>query len=872
MSEPIPTADRGSRNPKEEDVILAATTVTSGRSIVAEGDLLITGTVITGDIGGDVHIHEAAAIEVPPPPEPERPPDTVGFVGRAAELAYYQAMLAQAHIAVIVGMVGMGKSALAAKLSQQAAEPGKLFWHTFHPGESIQAIIWKMAGFLARHGEDGLWQMLQRTQIAGGKPPPPEILFDYLYQLIRGKGYVLVFDDFEHVDEDPLVEQLADRLRQEVRAGEFRLILTSQRLPAFIQLVQVQPLGGMTAADTQALLAAQDVHLTAEQSMALHARTEGTAELLALAAQALKRAGQPERLIERLAESADIERFLLKEVDESLSEEDRTVIEGVSVLLGHPGTRRAIETTLDARNLRRQLRFLADRFLLAARETEAEVEYNAHAIVQAFYYDTLSRRQRQEMHCRAGEYYEADEPDALRAALHYERAESPEQAARLATADIWLTVNRGHGLGLLRLLERFRAGQLPAQLWAQVQSARGELLVVVGDGPAAQKCFGAALAALEDLPPAPETAIAGARACRGMGEALRHSAPAAAVAWFERGLALLGDQDRLEAAALYVKLGHARYTLGEFEQAVEASQEALKRLPQTPHPLRASALLNLGIVYGTQGNLNRALICYNEALRLSESLHDLWTMAKAWHNIGVEHETAGQWNAALTAYQRGLEVAEQLGSQVQKATLELSSGILAMKKGEYEGAQTHLERCLSLSRQYDLGDYLVGSAASLADLHLRRGEVAAADPLLAEAEQRALTAGTRWQLPEIYRLRGEWRLARREPEQALAYALQALALAEELELPVEAGIALRVMGQAKLTVGEYEAAIALFERSLRVLMEHDPYESARTQMQWGHLLLASGDAPRGIELLQGARTAFEKLGARCDLAAIGTIL
>ena len=518
MAEPIPTVNRSSLNPKDgEDLIIAGTTVTGGRSIVAEGDLVITGTVITGDIGGDVHIHEAAAIEVPAPPEPERPPDTASFVGRAAELAYYQTMLAQAHVAVIVGMVGMGKDALAAKLAQQAAEPGRLFWHTFHPDESIQAIIWKMAGFLAWHGEDGLWQMLQRTQIGGGKPPPPEILFDYLYQLIRGQGYVLVFDDFEHVDEDPLVGQLAERLRQEVRAGEFRLILTSQRLPDFVQTVQVQPLGGMTAGDTQSLLAARDVHLTAEQATALHARTEGNAELLALAAQALKRAGQPERLIERLAESADIERFLLKEVDEGLSEEDRTVIEGVSVLLGHPGTRRAIETTLDARNLRRQLRFLADRFLLAARETEAEVEYNAHAIVQAFYYEALSRRQRQEMHRRAGEYYEAEEPDALRAALHYERAESPEQAARLATADIWLTVNRGQSLGLLRLLERFRAGQLPAQLWARVQTARGELLVIVGDGPAAQSCFQAALAALEGVPPTPETAIAGARGLPGHG-------------------------------------------------------------------------------------------------------------------------------------------------------------------------------------------------------------------------------------------------------------------------------------------------------------------------------------------------------------------
>ena len=39
MAEPIPSAIRGSSNPKEEDVIVAGTTVTGGRSIVAEDDL-----------------------------------------------------------------------------------------------------------------------------------------------------------------------------------------------------------------------------------------------------------------------------------------------------------------------------------------------------------------------------------------------------------------------------------------------------------------------------------------------------------------------------------------------------------------------------------------------------------------------------------------------------------------------------------------------------------------------------------------------------------------------------------------------------------------------------------------------------------------
>ena len=131
---------------------------------------------------------------------------------------------------------------------------------------------------------------------------------------------------------------------------------------------------------------------------------------------------------------------------------------------------------------------------------------------------------------------------------------------------------------------------------------------------------------------------------------------------------------------------------------MEASQQALKRCRKHLTPCAPSALLNLGIVYGTQGNLNRALVCYERSADASaKGCMISWTMAKAWHNIGVENETAGQWDAALAAYQRGLEVAEQLGSQAQKATLELSAGILAMKKGEYDAAQKHLERCLALA-------------------------------------------------------------------------------------------------------------------------------------------------------------------------------
>ena len=107
-----------------------------------------------------------------------------------------------------------------------------------------------MAGFLAWHGEDGLWQMLQRTQIGGRQAcPRSKSCSTISTNSSEAKGTCSCFDDFEHVDEDPLVGQLAERLRQAgTWTGEFRLILTSQRLPDFVQTTcRSQPLSGMTA-------------------------------------------------------------------------------------------------------------------------------------------------------------------------------------------------------------------------------------------------------------------------------------------------------------------------------------------------------------------------------------------------------------------------------------------------------------------------------------------------------------------------------------------------------------------------------------------------------------------------------------------------
>ena len=119
-----------------------STLLTAGRPDAAVPVLFMrlkSGQLWGSETEGEQARREAAGPEILPPPEPTPPPEVTGFVGREAELAYFAEKLAASHRAVITGMPGVGKTALAAVLARQVADSDRIFWHTFHDGEGIDA-------------------------------------------------------------------------------------------------------------------------------------------------------------------------------------------------------------------------------------------------------------------------------------------------------------------------------------------------------------------------------------------------------------------------------------------------------------------------------------------------------------------------------------------------------------------------------------------------------------------------------------------------------------------------------------------------------------------------------------------------------------
>ncbi|MCL4860162.1 MAG: CHAT domain-containing protein [Caldilineaceae bacterium] len=816
---------------------------------------------------------EAEPLAIPPPPELARPPEIPGFVGRDAHLAYYGEKLAEVHLAVIAGMPGVGKTALAAKLIERTArDRDRVFWHSFHEGEGVDAVLSRLAGFLARHGRDDLWRLLQSARMTGGKPPPSETLFDYVLQQVQGGGFLFCFDDFHHVDDDPVLNQLVERLRSALVAGELSIILTSRRAPDFVTLAQFDPLQGLSEADTRRLLTVRNVTLNDAQIEQLYQYTAGNAQFLTLAIDALHQTKDSASLVRRLAESEDIERYLLQEVDAVLTGQERGAMTALAILLGYGGTRDAIEAVLNGGNLFRTLRRLTERHLLFVRDGELGREYGQHAMFQAFYYEQTSVRERRALHHRAGEYYETAETDSLRASIHFERAGDYEHAAQLATGDVWAVINQGQARALRALLARFQREQLSTVTWVEVNLARGQIYSVLGEHEPASRSYHEALAQLTALTDGAKASALHAKICHGMGELLQLEAPQQALAWLQRGLANAAQDSPLETAALYIRYGFIQMKLGNYGEAQTAVEAGLERLPPGPSQLRVFGLTQMGSILSSQGQTSRGMGFTLQALAISRQLHDhFWTMLLLT-NLAIDKLHIGDWQEAVDELKQGLNLAEQLGAHKQRASLEANLGEVAMYKGDFGAAEEYLEHGLALARQTHNRMLELYIHRCQAELHLRltHWEVAAAE--LDRAESMAIAMQANVDLIYVYVLRADAALAKHQTDEALEHAQRAFELARKLGEGDALCEGLCSLGRIYLAIGRVDDALNAFEQSLAGLGEQSAYQAARTKMHLGIALISSHEVGRGVTLLQEVETVLHRLGAEYDLSAVRSVL
>ncbi|NVB84837.1 MAG: tetratricopeptide repeat protein, partial [Kofleriaceae bacterium] len=168
--------------------------------------------------------------------------------------------------------------------------------------------------------------------------------------------------------------------------------------------------------------------------------------------------------------------------------------------------------------------------------------------------------------------------------------------------------------------------------------------------------------------------------------------------------------------------------------------------------------------------------------------------------------------------------------------------------------------------------YVVGLAESnLAGLYLECDRLADAQRCLDEAIVISERAGRRTGLPETYGYAARLRAARGDLPGAERWASQSLELANELGLPLERAIALRLLAQIHARTGDGPRALHAIDEAAASLADLDRYESARTEAARARILRLTGDLEQAAAVRARAHAALTTLGAQRELAIIDDV-
>jgi DNA-binding NtrC family response regulator/tetratricopeptide (TPR) repeat protein len=273
------------------------------------------------------------------------------------------------------------------------------------------------------------------------------------------------------------------------------------------------------------------------------------------------------------------------------------------------------------------------------------------------------------------------------------------------------------------------------------------------------------------------------------------------------------------------------------------------------------ALNELACVHALQGDLDRALACYRQCLEANTKAGDAHGRAISLYNIGWALAAMGRWTEATESLHRAMAFCEEHGFYDPLASARMALGELSLNRSDYEDAALMFRAVVEGERgRKHTGRVYREALSNLGWTHFRRGDLARAEEVLNEAARLCEATEDRRGLATVLRRRADLALARGRLDAADDLVAQAERHANDLNLALEQGEALRVQALLSVARGDSAQALELLSRSEAVLAPlGDTFELALARLQRGRELMGVRHWDEALPVLQAAARTFRRL-------------
>jgi tetratricopeptide (TPR) repeat protein len=228
-------------------------------------------------------------------------------------------------------------------------------------------------------------------------------------------------------------------------------------------------------------------------------------------------------------------------------------------------------------------------------------------------------------------------------------------------------------------------------------------------------------------------------------------------------IASLGKGNPIAISTMLVNLSLIYQSQGDLTKAEEMLLKTLAIGEKTGfREGMASAYGNLGAIYMTRGDLTKAEETLRETLAISKELGHREGMASAYGNFGLIYMKRGDLEKAEEMYCKALEIEEELGRREGMAIAYGNLGLLYRTRGKLEESEEMHRKALAINEELGCREGIAIAYGNLGSIFFTRGELEKAEEMYRKALAISKELGHRegvavgyGNLGAIYRTRGE---------------------------------------------------------------------------------------------------------------------